>query len=152
MSGMGIFDNSAIDEHDQVTHKIRRDGVALTFACRGCATPKELVVEWPEIIALKYGIDPALAYRNMPNIVSSPTRYEWSSEESGWMPDLQCKKCEWRLAVVIAPDEPERWLSAGRRTGVVSQASEQKISQYVRGMAQAARQRMNAAQLPQRVR
>jgi hypothetical protein len=150
--GMGIFDNSALAEHDQVTHRVGKEGVALSFACRGCAMNKEMLIEWPEIISLKYGIDPALAYRNHPNIIARPTRYEFKAEDGGWVPDERCTACDWRLAIVIGPDEPERWLAIGRRNGAIHPQAEQQLSQFVSGIANAARQQMARAQIPQRVR
>jgi len=149
---MGIFENSALGEHDTVVHRVRRDGVALEFACRGCAVPKEVVLEWPEVIALKYGIDPALAFRNNTNVLSNPTHFQFKSEEGGWVPDLRCPSCDFALAVVVGPDEPERWLASARRSGAINPQSEQQLSQFVAGMANSARSQMQAARQPQRLR
>lgn len=151
-NGMGIFENSALSEHDAVVHRVRRDGVALEFACRGCAVPKEVVLEWPEVIALKYGIDPALAFRANPNVIAHPTHFQYNAEEGGWVPDIRCPSCNFGLAVVVAPDEPERWLASARRSNAISPQAEQQLSQFVASVANAARAQAQAARQPQRLR
>jgi len=148
---MGIFENSALGEHDTVVHRVRKDGVALEFACRGCAVPKEVVLEWPEVIALKYGIDPALAFRSQQNIITRPTHFEFKADEGGWVPELRCPTCDFALAVVVGPDEPERWLASARRSNAVSPQLEQQLSNYVARIANAARAQMQSARQPQRL-
>lgn len=148
----GIFDNSALGDHDTVVHHVRREGVALQFACRGCTTPKELTIEWPEVISLKYGIDPSIAFRNQPNVIGNPTKYTFHAEDGGWIPDLDCPGCGFRYAIVVGPDEPERWLATARRSGVLSHQMEQQLSQYVAGVANAARAQMQQARQLQRIR
>lgn len=151
--GMGIFENSALGEHDAVVHRVQRDGVVLEFACRGCATPKAFTLEWPEVIALKYGIDPALAFRNQQNVIQHPTHFEFKSEQGGWIPiDERCSSCNFVFAVVVGPDEPERWLSSARRTGAINPQAEQQLSQYVSRVANAARAQMQSARQPQLLR
>jgi hypothetical protein len=151
--GMGIFENSALGEHDAVVHRVRRDGVALEFACRGCATPKEFVLEWPEVIALKYGIDPALAFRAHQNVIVRPTHFEFKADDGGWVPvDDRCPTCNFVYAVVVGPDEPERWLASARRSGAINPQTELQLSQFVSGIANAARAQMQAARRPQQLR
>ena len=42
------------------------DGVIMQMSCQGCGVPTHITVEWPELVAMKYGVNPVVAFRPHP--------------------------------------------------------------------------------------
>ena len=132
---VGIFgqEQAALDaglkKHDSVHAQVRADGVALQFSCQGCGSTRLLTVEYPEIVALKYGVNPMVAFAQAQGVVRSPTRWEFLPHEQAWRPHLKCTNCNFWFPLRVSPDEPERFLSAARRQGFIKPEGEMAVSQ-----------------------
>jgi hypothetical protein len=111
-------------------------GVMLRFFCQTCGQPADMEIEYPEVVALKYGVNPAIAFRQFPNMVRSATRWEFRPDENGWLPDISCKVCSRKVEVIVEPHEPERFLQGARRRGFINTAGEAQVSQLCAKMAQ----------------
>ena len=132
----GVFDGSVgLKNHDSVKPFVTPQGVALQFECQGCGNPKKLIVEYPEMIALKYGVNPEIAFRGIPGVLDEPTRWEFLPAEQSWRPDRRCPGCFW-FPIRIDPQEPERYLQMARRRGYINPAVEQKLSAIAAKAAQ----------------
>ena len=127
----------ALQKHDSVYSKVARDGLVLEFYCDGCGRPTRLEIEWPELVALKYGLNPAQVFRGRQGILSGQAM-DWSfdTEEARWKPHAQCRHCEFHFGVRLSPDEPERYLVQGRRSRYINTAGEQQVSQLCAQLAQ----------------
>jgi len=151
----GIFEGSGLRAHDSVSTAVRPEGVVLEFVCQGCSRGQQVTLEWPEVIALKYGVDPAFAYRGRQDIVRSPMSFKPLSKESAWAPQETCSNDGWHYALRIFFDEPERWLQQARRAGYIGTQAEQQLSQFatqIAARARAPQQQMGPQMAPGMVR
>ena len=143
-SSLGIYEGTALAEHEQVQTGISPEGVKLSFRCQGCGDTIDMVLEWPEIIALKYGVDPALAYRGRQQIVQTPMPFTFSTKENSWAPMGKCatSNCQWAYGIRIATHEPERWLAQARRSNYIPTQAEAQLSNYCDNLARQLRGQM----------
>lgn len=121
--------DAGLKKHEAVQAKPTKQGVVLELSCQGCGRPTQMLVEWPEMVAIKYGVNPAIAFRGHPGILSNPTRWEFRPDEQLWRPDIRCSHCQFHIPLRLSPGEPERYLRDGRRAGYINQAGEQQVSQ-----------------------
>lgn len=145
----GIFgaEQAALDaglkRHDSVQAIPTQHGVIMQFSCQGCGRPTQLTVEWPEMIAIKYGVNPVMAYQQYPQALQEPVRWEWMQNhpdprkrEFAWRPDLKCRHCQYWYPLRVERTEPEKYLAAGRAAGFVNQQLEGQLSQICAAVAQ----------------
>jgi hypothetical protein len=135
-SSLGIFGEGALQDHDAVKHKVVRDGVNFEFECAGCGRSTRITVEWPELVAIKYGHNPAIVFARYPQIVDTPMSWTYRPQEEGWAPDAKCPHCGFTFALRMAPGEPEAYLKAGRRANFINPAGEQQVSAICTAAAQ----------------
>lgn len=121
--------DAGLKRYESVQAKPTAGGVVLQLSCQGCGRPTQLHVEWPEMVALKYGVNPAVAFRGHPGMLKTPTRWEFRPDEQAWRPDLECRHCGFYIPLRISPAEPERFLAAGRRAGFINPPGEHQVSQ-----------------------
>jgi hypothetical protein len=140
----GIYETSALAEHEQVATGIGPEGVKISFRCQGCGDLIDLVLEWPEVISLKYGVDPAIAWRGKQQIVQEPMPFTFSHKEGAWAPMGKCgtPNCLWTYGIRIQTHEPERWLGQARRSGYIHPQREAQYSQYCDQLARQIRGQM----------
>lgn len=127
----GIFGNS-IAQHDHVGSELHREGIEFSFQCGGCKLHMGLLIEWPEFVAMKYGLDPAAAFRNRRGMTSGDVMsWVFSKQEQRWRPNPhteRCPNCNFTRPIRLTHDEPERQLKRGRRAGHINPAAEQQVS------------------------
>ena len=129
-TSIGIFEGSALKSHDSVATTVLPEGVVLEFECQGCGFGRQLALEWPEVISLRNGVDPAVAFRGRQGIIRGmPMSLHHLPAEHAWQPIRQCDHCGFKSQVRIGDHEPERWLEQGRRGGFVP--NEMQITQLV---------------------
>jgi hypothetical protein len=126
-----------LKKHEDVQVKTTKHGVVFQLSCQGCGKPTQMTVEWPEMVALKYGVNPAIAFRGHSGMIQNPTRWEFRPDEQAWRPDMQCRHCQFHIPLRVSPAEPERFLAAGRRSSYINPQGEQQVAQIA---AAAARQ------------
>ncbi|MCP4242344.1 MAG: hypothetical protein GY772_17455 [bacterium] len=117
----------ALRNHDAVTAKPTSEGLVLQMTCQGCGVPTHITAEWPEVVALKYGVNPVVAFRQH-RVLSDPTPWEFLPHEHAWRPALKCSRCSFNLPVRIEPHEPEKHLAAARRAGFINRTGEDQVS------------------------
>ena len=138
----GIFEGmggQALKVHDSVHGEVTAEGLVLEFYCQGCGKPRQMVVEYSELIALKYGVNPAIAFQGQTKVLSSPINWRFVAKENAWRPDMTCDGCDFHLFVRIAPGEPAKHIEAARQRGFLNPAVEQQLSQIASQAAQRAR-------------
>jgi hypothetical protein len=145
-SSLGIFETTALAEHEQVGTKVGPDGVKLSLRCQGCGNTIDILLEWPEVIALKYGLDPLLAWRGQQRIVETPMQFTFSKDEASWAPMGKCEEanCHWAYGIRIGVHEPENWLGQARRANFLHPQHEAQLSQYCDQLARRLRGQMPA--------
>jgi hypothetical protein len=119
-------------KHRAVHTLVARTGVKLQFDCQVCGQPTVVEMEWPEVVALKYGVNPLVAFQSAPGMLAAPTRWEYIENENdgsgGWRPDVNCRSCNKRLDLLVEPHEPERLLAGARRRGFINPGGEAQVS------------------------
>ena len=140
----GVFgaDQAAIQpglkRHRTVNHQLDESGVVFQFECQVCGQPSVLTVEYPEMVALKYGVNPVIAFRAHPKVLKELTRWEFSPGDNGWKPDVKCMACNaTHKDLIIEPHEPELHLQGARRRGYINGQGEHTVSQICAQYAQA---------------
>lgn len=123
-SETGIFQGLGLKRHDSVSHEMTQHGLVLEFFCQGCGSSKQMIVTYPELVAMKYGVNPALAFQGIPGIDS----WQFVQQEQAWRPQLQCHECQFHIPLRVQPNECERHLQVARRRGFLNPETEQKLS------------------------
>ncbi len=136
----GIFDGSTtsiagtqggLHSFDSPTTTPRADGVAVGMQCRGCGKPVELLVEYPELVCVKYGISPHLVMQAFPQLrgqVHAITEWQYSTANQGWAPMQICQHCHTWIPPIFSPEEAQRLLDKARRFGWLNLEAEKVIS------------------------
>lgn len=126
----GVFEGSeGLKSHSLVKAETKNNGLALQFECQGCGAPTEMLVEYPELVAMKYGVNPMIAFHNVRGILAEPTRWEYRPDEDSWRPDLKCTICGFFFPIRIARHECERHLAMARGRNFINPQGEARVSQ-----------------------
>lgn len=139
----GIFDaeqaalQPGLKRHQAVHDQTTKSGVMLQFECQVCGQPSVFEAEYPEIVAIKYGVNPVVAFHGRQGILQNPTRWEFLPEKNGWKPEARCGSCHAFIDALIEPHEPEKFLQSARRRGFINPEGESQVSQICAQAAQA---------------
>lgn len=137
--GFGIFGfggiDDAIGQHDKVDVDVTAQGVNFKVRCQGCPSGLSILYPYVDIIALKYGISPHMAYARRPDITQTPSAWEYLPNEATWRPSaLRCTKCGWHVALRLRQSEPEAFLKQARAMKYIHAAGEESISRFLDSM------------------
>ena len=128
-SQAGIFGRDAaamengLHAHDSVQTSVMQDGVHVSMSCRKCGNPRDVTIEWPELIAIKYQISPHEAYRGA-QVNFHVVPWQYSPRQDGWYPLLQCQGCGEYTSPIVTPHEAEAHLQTARMRGWFRQQDE----------------------------
>ena len=127
----GIFAGGGIDDLERVSWKPVGEGIQFNFSCHNCGSSLGLVVEWEELVALKYGMTPAVAYQFAPEKLRGLASWRADREESCWRPEIMCTHCDDQqmIPLSIGFTEPETYLRAGRAKKIIIPAGEKSAVQ-----------------------
>jgi len=106
-----------------------KHGVKYEFECPGCGLSTQILLEWPELVAIKYGHNPAVVFARAPQVVQHPMSWTYRKREQAWGPDAKCSKCNFSFCIRMSPGEPESHLKVGRRANWINQLGEQQVTQ-----------------------
>jgi hypothetical protein len=128
----GIFGMNGLEptlkKHDSIKHEIADKGLLLEFYCQGCGAPTQVMVEYPELISMRYGVNPAVALRGQQSLVEEPTNWQFVPAEQSWRPDMKCPHCSFNICIRVGAAEPDHHLANARRRGFVPAQMEQQVS------------------------
>jgi hypothetical protein len=142
-STTGIFDGTqglrdAHGEHHRARAVARPEGIVINFDCQSCGVPKAVIANWPEVVALTYGVQPHLAYQGFqlpPGMSISEWRYDQAQQ--AWTPPSRCGCGDWLLPAMTI-NEAAAHLSTAERNGWLGKEDAARLKH----VAMAARQRM----------
>lgn len=126
--------------HDSVKTTAKPEGVAVEMQCRGCPRPLQLMVEYPELVAVKYNVPPQEVFRRYPQVVRFLTEWKWSQTEQAWWPVTRCVGCQNIAGPMFTPEEAESLLAKARRNGWINPQGEQGVSDMAYKTVQALQQ------------
>jgi hypothetical protein len=137
-----------LENFDRAQTVAKNDGVKVVMHCRavagsgqGCGRAIQLSIEYPELVALKYGISPHAAYAGS-TVMADPAEWRYNEREQAWFPLQSCPNCRTLTLVFVTPEEAEKHLATARRQGWIDPRGEQFASQVA-----AQRAKQLAAQL-----
>lgn len=112
-----------------------KDGVMVKGACNRCGDGHKVVVEYAELIALKYGLSPHVAFHGT-NVLQSPCAWMYDNDQHAWYPTgLRCH-CGETYTVYISSTEGEGHLRTARQRGFLPPQAEQQLSQHASQISQ----------------
>lgn len=117
----GMFADTALGDHETVQVELNQRGAEFTITCQGCGDPVGIGIPWFEIVALNYGVSPAAAYAQVPQVFGGqpPTPWVVVQLENGqreWrIRDFRCKRDNWHYPFHLSLSDPKRLLEKGRR-------------------------------------
>lgn len=134
----------ALSEHEAQRKVPGPEGVSVQFECARCGGRRLMMVEWPELIALRFGVPPAIAYQRAPHglLRGAPLDWKWDANEQVWWPSMPCSNCRSALLVWLTPQEIQQSTDLARSRGFIPPQMEQVCGQLCTGAAQALRAQM----------
>ena len=76
----GIVKESAMTQFSRAKPVPTPEGVLYEVMCENCG-PRKLAVEWPELVAVRQGISPHVAYHGQPILRGPPTVWGFDQEQ-----------------------------------------------------------------------
>lgn len=150
----GIFSDGlgAIDDgfraHNRVNYSLSQEGLVCELPCGGCGLPYQMMVEWPELVALRVGISPYHAYGAVPQWRQWAAPWSLAPErrvqEAGgrgtyWMTEgLKCK-CGAMIEVMVSPEEATSYLRKARSKNWLSKQDELALGTHCTRMVRGGR-------------
>ena len=126
---------SAMDAFSQANGVPDPSGMMYEVTCENCG-PRKIVVEWPELIAIKNSISPHVAFQRAPSLVQNPTAWGFDQRHQCWYPDIRCRSCNWQFRMMVHPGEVERGLRLAVSQGWVPESAFAQISGICQQMKQ----------------
>lgn len=129
--GMGAIDDG-LKQFDKANSEVRADGVLVEMQCRGCGRPKHLLVEWPEIIAIRCNISPHVAFSQVQELqrFASPWRLAHGQNEPHWVPEgASCNRCGTLVQPMFSVAECYKLIARAKQQNVLQQNDEVQIGQ-----------------------
>jgi len=131
--------NGGLTAHDQAKTVPMQQGVMVIMNCRGCPRPLQITIEYPELVAIKYGVSPHEAFARHPHIVQELTEWRYNPDQ-GWWPVRVCPGCRNIAGPMFTFEEAEALLSNARRRNWIHTAGEQGVAAIAHQVANSKRQ------------
>lgn len=138
--GKGCVDDG-LKRFDKLVWEVSPSGVVVEMACRSCGRPRQLSVEWPELVALRCNVSPYDAFARSPQLAQFASRWRVAASPGSvvWVPEgMRCSQCGNDIAPQFDPNECARILGEMKRRGWLSQQDEVSVGNLC--MQAAARQ------------
>lgn len=145
--GLGQVDDG-LKRFDTITSELSPDGLVVEMACRpstsgaGCGKTRQLIVGWPELVAIKCSISPHDAFRAIPQLAewASPWRVANGQDGVYWVPEsARCDNCGNLLQPLFSSEECAKYIAQMRKRGWLAQQDEQQVGQICATRAAALR-------------
>jgi hypothetical protein len=136
--GMGAIDDG-LKKFDSASHQVRQDGVLVEMQCRGCGRPKHMLVEWPEIVAIRCNVSPHVAYGQQPQLqrFASAWRPALAQSEPSWVPEgAACNWCQQLVQPVFTVAECYRLILKAKESQAISEQDEMQLGNICMSAAQ----------------
>lgn len=129
--------DGGLKAHDSVRTTPTATGVAVEMNCRGCPRPLQLMVEYPELVAVKYNLPPQELFKRFPQFLQGPmTEWRWSQNEQRWWPVARCSGCGNIAGPMFSSEEAENHLRTARRNNWINTAGESQVSNAAYALVQ----------------
>lgn len=102
-----VTGRSAIDDVTRGARtQAQQDGYHIHHQCEGCGRHRDTIVEYPELIAVKYRVSPHLAYQGIRVPMMSGPLMQWGydSQRDAWFPGQSCA-CNYGAKLLVTVSE-----------------------------------------------
>jgi hypothetical protein len=117
---------SGLGELSKAKTKFVPDGIIVSAMCGNCCAEIKIGVEYPNLVALKYGVQPKEAFGGVAHpgtgapIVSPNHMIDWGYEAPhGWFPALPCPSCKHNPRVYFSQHESGKLVESAGRQGLI---------------------------------
>jgi len=126
---------SAMNEYNQAKTTVTPDGLEIRVHCENCGRQPAVTAEFPELIAIKYGLQPHVAYgpliaQGRKILQGQATAWGFDPAKKMWFPDAKCSGCGWPVRPLISVGEAEAAIRAGQGSGWIPLAVVEQLSKY----------------------
>lgn len=104
-------------------------GLKILFQCESCGHRLELVAEYPELIAIRAGLQPHVAFPPGTRVLIHPTVWGFDRDQNAWFPDVKCP-CGMPLRTFISVAEASAALVKAQDSAWISGQVVQQLSQH----------------------
>jgi hypothetical protein len=127
----GCFGGDAWDEHESCKSQLGPRGLTTEMPCGGCGAPKQLLIDWGELVAIRCHVSPARAYgagasdwvQVHPRLVAQA-----GAQGEHWSPyNSLCGRCQKPLEMLLSPAEASAHVTNGIRSGWLHPQQEQQL-------------------------
>jgi hypothetical protein len=116
-----------------------KDGVTFVFSCPRCHLTKQIVVEYPELLAIQFMMSPHIAYNGV-GVLQVPVEWSFDQEHKAWYPNVLCSSgtCGQPIPILITTQEANKLTQAAGANGWFPQKKQlenhlQMVRQQYRG-------------------
>ena len=149
-SQQGIFGNdaptinggSAMTEFATARTTPTEQGLVVEMMCESDGRMRSMTIEYPELVAIKYGIQPQAAYghivaqgKSVPFLTGQLTALGYDQKAKRWFPDGRCS-CGAPLRPLISVAEAEGALRAAQAAPWIPVQTVNELSNHCARMAQ----------------
>jgi hypothetical protein len=126
----------AMGNFESAQTRTDKEGVVIRGACNRCGDTHKVVVEWAELIALKYGLSPHVAFHGTNGVLQSLTAWMYDNEQHAWYPTgLRCH-CGETYTVYLTAGEGEGHMRTARQRGFIPPQAEAQLSKHASDVSQ----------------
>ena len=136
-----VAGNSAMTEFANARAVPTPEGLAISLQCERDGRPQTVVAEYPELIAIKYGISPHIAYgqavaqgHKIPYLNGPATQWGYDPNMKRWFPNAACR-CGAPIQPRISVAEAESALRAAQAAPWIEVAIVTQLSNFCAKMA-----------------
>lgn len=151
----GIFAGDAVEKFDRPQTKVKKDGYYISHHCVHCHRFRNLLISYPELVGLKYGIEPHFFASKLPlfklPIPPDVTPWHFDAASGRWYPHNQCVNCGKVTKIAITQREAGGILDNASAQGYINPQSLQVYSNAAAQIgAQVAQQQQQQQHLQRR--
>lgn len=123
----GISTESAMTQFSKAKPEPNPEGIVYEVMCENCG-PRKIVVEWPELVAIRNGISPHVAYQGQSVLRGPPTVWGFDQGTQRWFPDIRCGQCRWQFRMMVSMGEVDQGIRFATGKGWIQPAHVQQLS------------------------
>ena len=124
----GILESQGLRDYDNIKTSVKREGGVVRMNCRHCNKPREVTMEWTELMQVAGNQQNARPFL--------PQGWQFSENNGTAYVALQCPNCgnPEGFAVHTTPEEAHKLVQQGINAGFVNPSQAQQIAQQVQAV------------------
>lgn len=129
-----VTGRGAMDDWIQARTQPSKEGLVIHLMCESCGSRRTVTPEYPELIAIKYGLQPHVAWAGT-GVLHTPTVWGFDQRMNAWFPDAICPgACQQPLRPLITIAEADEALRRAQQSGWISPKTVQDMSKHCAAM------------------